>query len=565
MIQKPIVSVVVTTYNHQEYIVECLESILMQKTTFPFEIILGDDESLDDTREICKQYASRYPDTIRLFLRNRKDVIHINGNPTGRYNFIENLKACESEYIALCEGDDYWTDPLKLQKQVDFMEKNLDYGICFHKVAIYDESLKVLSHNVPTRNVPTETSIIDLASGNYIHTPSVLLRNDFNLPNWFCNTVIGDWTFYMIIIKDRKIKKIDDVMAVYRKHDNSIWSKKTKKHRILNTLKSFQLVQKNVVLSKKTHLALQESIISYKKQLSNLKVKNTSPLVSICIPTYNGALFLEEALESVKNQTYSPIEVIISDDNSNDNTLKIANKFKECVSFPVTIASHEPNGIGANWNNSIKLANGKFIKFLFQDDVLLPDCITEMVSIFRQHKNLGLVSCKRDLIVDNYTNPETNKWIRNYKNLQVQFDAENEDVMFIDKSFFSEPYFENPPKNKIGEPSSVMFKKNILDFVAGFDIDLKQSLDYVFYYRVLKVSRIAIINKSLVKFRLHKDQATNINRNKPIADYEIYKKILYKEFLPLLHPSHKKKLVLKFSKTACLKKKLKSVLKKFIP
>ena len=88
--QFPKVSVCVQTYQHGNYIKQCLESILMQKTTFPFEIILGDDESTDGTREICQEYANKYKDKIQLFLRHRKDVIYVNGNATGRFNFIEN-------------------------------------------------------------------------------------------------------------------------------------------------------------------------------------------------------------------------------------------------------------------------------------------------------------------------------------------------------------------------------------------------------------------------------------------------------------------------------------------
>lgn len=291
----------------------------------------------------------------------------------------------------------------------------------------------------------------------------------------------------------------------------------------------------------------------------------TNPFVSICIPTFNGANFLQEALDSVKDQTYRPIEVIISDDDSKDKTIEIANKFKNEVDFPVIMTNHLPNGIGANWNNSIKHANGEYIKFLFQDDILLPTCVAEMVKIFQENKNLELVACKRDFIIENKNTSEVKEWVGKYENLQIQFEEKNEPITFIDKTLFSEEYFENPPKNKIGEPSAVMFKKSIIDSVGYFDENLKQNLDYVFYYRILKNYPVAIINKPLVKFRIHKDQATNVNRNKPIADYEIYKKILYKEFLLLLHPSHKKKLVLKFSKTARLKKKVKSVLRKLRP
>jgi glycosyltransferase involved in cell wall biosynthesis len=287
----------------------------------------------------------------------------------------------------------------------------------------------------------------------------------------------------------------------------------------------------------------------------------SNPLVSICIPTFNGAPFLQEAMESVKNQTYNEIEVVVSDDASTDNTLAIISKFKEEVAFPVTIVSHKPNGIGANWNNCLKNAQGPFIKFLFQDDVLMPTCVEEMVAVFTQHPHLGLVCCKREFIVEKEKSNEIEEWIYKFKNLQVQFEEEKP-ITIIDKTLFQRKDFLDSPMNKIGEPPTVLFKKEMLQQVGFFDENLKQILDYVFYYRILKNYPIAIINKPLVKFRIHKEQATNVNRNKPIADYEIYKKILYKEFLPLLHPSHKKKLVLKFSKTAQLKKKLKSVLRK---
>ena len=139
ILKKPFVSISVTTFNQKNYIKDCLDGILNQRTTFQFEIILGEDQSNDGTREVCQDYAKRYPEKIKLFLRSRKDVIYINGNATGRYNFLENLKACRGKYIALCEGDDYWTDPLKLQKQVDFLESNEDYNICFHDVKIFNQ------------------------------------------------------------------------------------------------------------------------------------------------------------------------------------------------------------------------------------------------------------------------------------------------------------------------------------------------------------------------------------------------------------------------------------------
>ena len=114
----PLVSVCVVAYEQKDFIRQCLDSILGQKTNFEWELIIGEDGSTDGTKEICEDYAKRYPDKIRLQLRSRQEVIHINGRPTARYNIIQTIKASKGKYIAILEGDDYWTDPRKLQKQI---------------------------------------------------------------------------------------------------------------------------------------------------------------------------------------------------------------------------------------------------------------------------------------------------------------------------------------------------------------------------------------------------------------------------------------------------------------
>lgn len=239
-----VVSIMVITYNHKAFIKECLDGILMQDTNFQFEILLGDDDSTDGTREICIEYADKYPNKIRLFLHHRKNNIKINGNPTGRLNFLHNLYNARGKYIALCEGDDYWTDPLKLQKQVDFLEKNPGYNICFHRVQIFNQDGNKLGEDSITEEVPETTNIENLARGNYIHTPSILLRNNFTIPKWFSKCPIGDWTLYMIAIKDKKIKKLDETMAVYRVHDQGIWAKNSEEYRIGLTRQTVKLVLK---------------------------------------------------------------------------------------------------------------------------------------------------------------------------------------------------------------------------------------------------------------------------------------------------------------------------------
>lgn len=261
----PKVSVWMVTYNHQDYIAQAVESVMMQQTDFNVHLFIGEDFSSDNTRVICQSLKQKYPDQISLVLNEKN--LGANENAKNIY------KACftsGAKYIAMLEGDDYWTDPLKLQKQVNFMERNLDYSICFHNVQIYDQIKNTLKEDNKIREVPVTTSILDLAKGNYIHTPSVIFRNVFTIPDWFCQSPLGDWTLYMVVGSGGKIFKIQDSMAVYRNHEESIWSIKSKKYRIENTLKSFSLVHKNLSLTQDVSVVLKAKIFFFKKQLHNL-------------------------------------------------------------------------------------------------------------------------------------------------------------------------------------------------------------------------------------------------------------------------------------------------------
>ncbi len=221
----PLVSIVVTTYNHEDYIKKCLDSILEQQTNFPIEIILGEDESSDGTRKICQDYANRFPDKIKLFLRSREDVIYINGRPTGRYNFIESLKSAKGKYIALCEGDDYWTDQHKLQKQVDFLEMNIKYSLCFHNVYKLNQRNGANESNVmldyETNQVFTTE---DLISQWFVPTASILFRNysDFIFPDWFYKCGSGDIPLLLLLSLRGDLYYLNETMGVYRLQDNGV-------------------------------------------------------------------------------------------------------------------------------------------------------------------------------------------------------------------------------------------------------------------------------------------------------------------------------------------------------
>jgi len=214
------VSVVVMAYNHKKFIKQALESTVSQKTTFPFEIILGEDESTDGTRAICIEYANRYSQ-IRLFLRSRKDVIYIDGRPTGRFNFLECLKVCNGKYIALLDGDDYWTYPFKLQKQVDFLESHPDFSYCFHNVAIIDDNGKLVKEHASPAYLLQKSEFSRKDSFDlpfYVNTVSLVFRNEIQMASKYNVLKAGDKVLLALLGSKGKGYFFSEQMACYRKH-----------------------------------------------------------------------------------------------------------------------------------------------------------------------------------------------------------------------------------------------------------------------------------------------------------------------------------------------------------
>ena len=166
-----IVSIFMLTYNHEKYIAKALDSILKQKVNFPYEIVLGEDCSTDNTREIVLNYAKQYPDKFKLILHET--------NRGAMYNQNEVFANCTGKYIAICEGDDYWTDLNKLQKQVDFLEDNIDFSICFTDYIIFEENSKkfIFPELKKKYNRKTVFSRYNLILSNIIPTATVMFKN----------------------------------------------------------------------------------------------------------------------------------------------------------------------------------------------------------------------------------------------------------------------------------------------------------------------------------------------------------------------------------------------------
>lgn len=208
------VSIVCDVYNHEPYLRDCLEGLVMQKTDFLFEILIHDDASTDKSAEIIREYMNKYPSLFKPIFQKENQY----SKGVGIWCEIQFPRA-RGRYIAICEGDDYWTDPLKLQKQVDFMEAHPDFSVCFHPVMVLNQPTGEIAPDT-LKDVPSESTIYELAEySNYIHTPSVMYRYNPMVTDKFARigcVGVGDYLYHILYAEHGKIKKLPDYMAVYR-------------------------------------------------------------------------------------------------------------------------------------------------------------------------------------------------------------------------------------------------------------------------------------------------------------------------------------------------------------
>ncbi len=237
------------------------------------------------------------------------------------------------------------------------------------------------------------------------------------------------------------------------------------------------------------------------------------PLVSLCIPVHNGAEFIQMMLNSIEQITYPNLEIIVSDDDSTDESITLIKSYQlsNCRIF-----THVRYGLVNNWNYIIKQAKGKYIKFLFQDDTLEPDCITKTVEVAEQDEQIGLVFSDRNLIskkpLDSKHFPEN--LYQGWSNLQpVQPGL----------SLLQDPNLLEHPHNKIGEPTNVLIRREVFEQVGLFDPSFKQYPDLEMWLRIMTHYKIAFIDEKLASFRIHPNQATSHNLAQKDSWSEIYR------------------------------------------
>ena len=326
-----IVSVSCITFNHAPYIRACLDGFLMQKTSFVFEILIHDDCSTDGTREIIEEYSKKYPDIIFPIFQTENQYSKGVRGMMARFNFPR----CRGKYIALCEGDDYWSDPYKLQRQVDFLEANTDFSICFHNMKILNESNPSALEFTNSKDQESVSSILDLASkGNFMFTASVVFKKPKDgFPNWLTDLPIGDYAIHLFNAQFGKIKFLDQVMGAYRIHAGGVWGSFSKEKLYDRWIPMLEQLQdkfsdevNKTLRAQKIYSLLDVYMISFEKK-DNKKANEVMALIMKVNP-----FFMAMKLTEVQNRL---------DKTLNSNAYKIGKMLVTIFTAPTQIFNNK--------------------------------------------------------------------------------------------------------------------------------------------------------------------------------------------------------------------------------
>jgi glycosyltransferase involved in cell wall biosynthesis len=278
------VSVNIPAYNHEKYIVLAVNSALMQKTNFDYEVLIGEDDSTDNTKQLVIDLAKKHPDKIKLFFNDGKPKAVINGRKLGMFNFIKLLKNAKGKYIAILDGDDYWTDSNKLQKQVDFMEAHPECSMTFHDSFILDEKTNT------TTEYKFDNHVLDFdyvaECGNVCVTCSIVMRNYFkNLePGWDSKYKIDHDTLHFLSLMNGTLNHIDGIMGVYRISGAGIWTSVSTQKQILWVISDLKIYLKQ--FDKRFHFGLRKQLSRREYYLSLLYLNERNLILFLKFQSY---------------------------------------------------------------------------------------------------------------------------------------------------------------------------------------------------------------------------------------------------------------------------------------
>ena len=412
---RPVVSVLCITYNQARFIRQTLDSILGQITDFPFELLVGDDRSSDGTAEIIADYAARHPNLVAV-LRSE--------NLGPNKNFSDLTARARGEYVAICEGDDYWTDSSKLQRQVEFLRTNPEFTLCFHPVRVLYEDMPGVEEIYPKHSSP-QPSLSDLVAHNFVQTNSVLYRWRYHGEEPFRldeGIAPGDWYVHLMHAEVGRIGFLPQVMAVYRKHAAGMWATyatELARHKKLGNSEiaffralrghfggryaaGYEASQKAIFQRLAEAYLDEEDVPSLgalieanpdiaRPALRDMGLDAPDELsgdpaalrawleeqltVSVIVTAYNHAAYIRRCLAGVLAQRgLFKLQVVIGDDCSTDGTPEIVESYRARDPERITVRPRAKNlGMLRNMQDCIGACTGRYIAFCEADDYWLSD------------------------------------------------------------------------------------------------------------------------------------------------------------------------------------------------
>ncbi|MEZ8144308.1 glycosyltransferase [Enterovibrio sp. FF113] len=539
-----LVSIICRTYNHEDYIRSALEGFLMQKTKFKFEILIGDDVSTDNTVKIIEEYQRNNPGEISLFKNS------VNLGPVG--NLAKISQKISGKYVAICEGDDYWTDEYKLQKQVNFLERNKNFSVCCHKVVVNHLDSRKANEIMPS-NISGVAGFESLINGNFIYMNSVMYRWRFpgglNKDNFNLEAMPADWQLHLLHAEVGKIRILDDVMGVYNRHENGIWSLSNSpielhlKYGIseIEFFKTFEntfggiysqmLMRKSLyVFSLLSNHYLDNEMFEelytlctrfpdiFKDVFSNYGFNvndiDTSDLngfknsildqcvISVVVTSYNHENYIHQALESILSQRGSfRLEIIIGDDASTDKTSEIIMSFKERHPEIIKVMDPDVNlGVRKNLQRCFNNCTGRFVAICEGDDYW---------------NNNGKLSKQLSSLRNNSDASMSFNWLMLYYESEGKYTPHPQQERLQARVLKFDDIVRSPI---IGNFSACLYKKEAIDSIDKRYYDDPIAFDWLFNVLIAKQGDICFVKELLSVYRIHDKGLWSSNNPKVMQD-----------------------------------------------
>ena len=267
------VSVCMVTYNHADFIGKAIESVLTQNTEdFTIELVIGEDNSKDATRQICVDFKKKYPNKVKLLLHES------NLGPVP--NFVETLSQCDGDFIALCEGDDMWSDENKLRKQVAFLNENSDYIMCGHNATVtYEKGLNP-PHPFNEKILTEEVTINDIFDNWFIPTASIIFKRNAlkNLPEWFPYIYHEDYALQLLLADKGKVQYMNEELCIYRKNFSALSYKTSISFNYKKLIELF--IKLNEYFDYKYNRIISQKVLVFQERLLAAKRKEATKFFS---------------------------------------------------------------------------------------------------------------------------------------------------------------------------------------------------------------------------------------------------------------------------------------------